>query len=102
MPDEILRALAKDLKERGGLDFSECFIDATLVSAKKAAVHRWEKDQAGQRYEKLMALADRSGLPLAAVHAQKSASAHEVALIEAPLAEAPLAASFAGQKPESG
>jgi len=45
-----------------------------------------------------MALADRSGLPLA-VHAQ-SASPLEVTLIEATLIEATLAASFAGQKPE--
>jgi hypothetical protein len=34
--DEILRALVEDLKEHGGLDLSECFIDGTFVSAKKA------------------------------------------------------------------
>ena len=33
--DDILRALAEDLKDRGGLDLSECFIDATFVGAKK-------------------------------------------------------------------
>ena len=33
--DEILRALAEDLRDRGGLDLSECFIDGTFVGAKK-------------------------------------------------------------------
>ena len=33
--DAILRALVEDLKEHGGLDLSECFIDGTFVSAKK-------------------------------------------------------------------
>jgi transposase len=45
----ILEALAEDLKERGNLDLSECFIDGTFVVAKKGALC-W-KDQAGQRYE---------------------------------------------------
>ena len=31
----ILEALAEDLKERGNLDLSECFIDGTFVVAKK-------------------------------------------------------------------
>ena len=33
--EKILSALAEDLKERGKLDLSECFIDGTFVSAKK-------------------------------------------------------------------
>src|SRR5687768_1278699 len=33
----ILRALAKDLQERGGIDLSECFIDGTFAGAKKGA-----------------------------------------------------------------
>jgi transposase len=33
--DDILRASAEDLKERGGLDLSECFIDGTFVGAIK-------------------------------------------------------------------
>lgn len=33
--EEILTALADDLQERGGLDLSECFVDATVASAKK-------------------------------------------------------------------
>jgi hypothetical protein len=62
--EEVLRALAEDLKDRGGLDLSECFVDGTwVVGAKKGRVGG--KDQAGQRFKKLMALADGSGLPLA-------------------------------------
>ena len=33
--DAILRALAEDLKEQGGPDPSECFIDGTFAGAKK-------------------------------------------------------------------
>ena len=33
--ERILTALADDLGKRGGLDLSECFIDATFASAKK-------------------------------------------------------------------
>ena len=33
--EQILKTLAEDLKERGGLDLSECFVDATFASAKK-------------------------------------------------------------------
>jgi transposase len=40
--DEILRALAENLKEQGRLDPSECFIDGTFVGAKKGA-NRWER-----------------------------------------------------------
>ena len=38
----VLEALAEDLKERGGLDLSECFIDGTFVVAKKGG-GRWER-----------------------------------------------------------
>ena len=33
--EKVLLALAQDLKERGGLDLRECFIDGTFVPAKK-------------------------------------------------------------------
>ena len=33
----ILRKLVKDMKERGDLDLTECFIDGTFVIAKKGA-----------------------------------------------------------------
>jgi transposase len=36
--EAVLLALAQDLKERGGLDVSECFIDGTFVPAKKGGV----------------------------------------------------------------
>ncbi len=40
--ERILEALARDLKARGGLDLSECFIDGTFIVAKKGA-GVWEK-----------------------------------------------------------
>lgn len=35
--ERILLAIAQDLKDRGGLDLRECFIDGTFVPAKKGA-----------------------------------------------------------------
>jgi Putative transposase of IS4/5 family (DUF4096) len=40
--DEILRALAEDLKDRGNLDLSELFVDGTFVGAKEGK-DRWER-----------------------------------------------------------
>jgi transposase len=40
--ERILTTLADDLKERGKLDLSECFIDGTFVSAKKGG-GQWER-----------------------------------------------------------
>lgn len=40
--EEVLRALAKDLRERGGLDLAECFIDGSFVVAKKGG-DVWER-----------------------------------------------------------
>lgn len=34
---QILKVLAEDLRERGGVDVSECFIDGTFSGAKKGA-----------------------------------------------------------------
>ena len=36
--DKILFALAKDLKQRGKIDITECFIDGTFSSAKKGGI----------------------------------------------------------------
>ena len=36
--EQVLHALARDLQERGGLDLTECFVDATFASAKKGAL----------------------------------------------------------------
>ncbi|HEX8835069.1 MAG TPA: IS5 family transposase [Abditibacteriaceae bacterium] len=80
----VLEALAADLKERGGLDLSECFIDGTFVVAKKGA-QELGKTKRGKG-SKLMAVADGSGLPLA-VHAT-SASPHEVTLVQDTLSQA--------------
>jgi hypothetical protein len=40
--DHILRTLATDLHERGGLDLSECFIDGPLGVAKKGGAG-WDR-----------------------------------------------------------
>ena len=45
--DKILRALAEDLRKRGKIDISECFIDATFSSAKKGAIV-WALQNAGK------------------------------------------------------
>ena len=45
--EQLLHALAHDLKERGGLDLSECFIDGTFASAKKGAL-RWARPSAAK------------------------------------------------------
>jgi hypothetical protein len=72
-------ALAEDLKERGGIDLSECFIDegTFVVWPKRASLGG--KDQAGQVGSKLMAMADGSSVPISVNAA--SASAHEVTLV---------------------
>ena len=38
----VLEALAQDLEERGEIDLSECYIDATFVAAKKGG-REWER-----------------------------------------------------------
>jgi transposase len=40
--ERVLEALATDLKDRGKLDLSECFIDGTFIVAKKGAA-AWER-----------------------------------------------------------
>src|SRR5919108_23949 len=47
--EKILHTLATDLRERGGIDLSECFIDGTFIVAKRG--ERDWSDQARQRYE---------------------------------------------------
>jgi transposase len=43
----VLEALARDLRDRGDLDLSECFIDGTFVVAKKGA-REWERPSGGR------------------------------------------------------
>src|SRR5690349_18807067 len=45
--DRLLRALAEDLRKRGGIDLSEAFIDGTHAGAKKGA--RWLAEHAAAR-----------------------------------------------------
>ncbi len=45
--EEILKMLARDLKERGNLDLSECFIDGFIVVAKKGS-GQWERSSAAK------------------------------------------------------
>ncbi|MFN8303621.1 MAG: IS5 family transposase [Saprospiraceae bacterium] len=78
----ILEVLAEDLRQRGGLDLSECFIDGTFVPAKKGTLCVGKTKRG--KGTKIMALADRAGLPLAIYLA--SASPHEVTLVEDTLA----------------
>src|SRR5258705_12783842 len=43
--EAVLLAVAQDLKDRGGLDLRECFIDGTFVPAKKGG-SAWERPSA--------------------------------------------------------
>jgi transposase len=88
---QVLATLTEDLKEREGLNLSECFIDGTFVPAKKGG-QSVGKTKRGKG-TKLMVVADRSGLPVS-VHAA-CASPHEVTLVGATLE-----ASFVEDKPE--
>jgi len=68
----------RHLRERGELDLSECFIDATFVAARSggSCVGKIKRGKG----TKLMAIADSSGLPVAVYAA--SASPHEVTLVK--------------------
>ncbi|HEY6399943.1 MAG TPA: IS5 family transposase [Blastocatellia bacterium] len=79
----VLEALAEDLRARGDLDLSECFIDGMFVVAKKGG-SELGKTQRGKG-TKLMAVADGAGFPIA-VHTT-SASPHEVSLVTDTLLE---------------
>ena len=79
---EILRAvlvdLANELRERGDIDESECFIDATFASAKSGGAEIGPTRRG--KGVKIMAIVDRHGLPLSvSTHA---ANHHEVTLVQ--------------------
>ena len=75
---EILTQLANELRERGELDESECFIDATFASAKGGG-NEIGKTRRGKGV-KILAIVDRHGLPLSvSTHA---ANHHEVTLVQ--------------------
>jgi transposase len=86
----VLEALALDLRARGSLDVHEAFIDASFAPAKKGG-SKVGKTKRGKG-TKIMAVADRHGLPVA-VHIE-SATPHEVqlavpTLVEMVIPEAP-------------
>ncbi len=71
--EEVLRALVKDVKERGGLDLTECFIDGSFVIAKKGALE-WEKPSGAKvqsSWQWQMALVFLSPYPLAVLRRMK-------------------------------
>ncbi|MBK7296325.1 MAG: transposase [Flavobacteriales bacterium] len=58
--DKLLPALASDLRDRGKMDITECFIDGTFASAKKGAcVGPTKKGKAPRS-----AVTDAVGIPL--------------------------------------
>ena len=80
--DAVLRGLARDLHERGGLDLSECFVDGSFSAARPGGA-KIGNTKRGKGC-KIMAMADAHGLPLA-IHIEAAAPA-EVKLVEATLA----------------
>lgn len=89
--ERVLHALASALLEQGRIALSEAFIDGTFVPAKRggAAVGPTNRGKGTE----IMAVADRSGLPIA-LHIE-SASPHEVTLVEDTLTT-----TFVGDLPE--
>ena len=73
--------MAEDLRQRGGLDLSKCFIDGTFIAAKKGE-GKLERPS-GAKARSSWQWQDRAGLPVA-VHTA-SASPHEVTLVQATL-----------------
>ena len=43
--DRLLQRLAEDLRDRGKIDLSEAFVDATFASAKKGALRLVQQDE---------------------------------------------------------
>jgi transposase len=71
--EKVLRALVKDVKERGGLDLKECFIDGSFVIAKKGAAG-WEKPSGARvrsSWQWQMALVFLSPYPLEVLRRMK-------------------------------
>jgi len=68
--DHMLQTIADDLLERGQLDLSACFIDGTLVVAKKGGCNVGKTKRS--KGTKLMAMTDGAGHPLA-IHIESAA-----------------------------
>jgi transposase len=74
----VLCALANELREQGGMDESECFVDAMFSSAKGGGEGIGPTKRG--KGVKIMGIVDRHGLPLAvSTHA---ANYHEVTLVQ--------------------
>ena len=74
MFEVVLKKLVEDVKERGGLDLTECFIDGTFVMAKKGA-QGWEKPSGARvqsSWQWQMALVFLSPYPLEVLRRMKS------------------------------
>jgi transposase len=72
--ETILKKLVQDVKERGNLDLTECFIDGTFVMAKKGA-QEWEKPSGARvqnSWQWQMALVFLSPYPLEVLRRMKS------------------------------
>lgn len=75
---KVLCDLANELREQGGLDESECFVDAMFSSAKGGGEEIGPTKRG--KGVKIMGIVDRHGLPLAvSTHA---ANHHEVTLVQ--------------------
>lgn len=73
--ERMLKRLVQDVKERGDLDLTECFIDGTFVMAKKGA-QGWEKPSGAKvqsSWQWQMALVFLSHYPLEVLRRMKSA-----------------------------
>ena len=73
-----LRALANELREQGGRDESECFVDARFSPAKGGGEGVGPTKRG--KGVKIMGIVDRGGLPLAA--STHAANHHEVTLVQ--------------------
>ena len=74
MFEVVLKKLVEDVKERGDLDLTECFIDGTFVMAKKGA-KGWEKPSGARvqsSWQWQMALVFLSPYPLEVLRRMKS------------------------------
>jgi transposase len=86
----VLEALAQDLKERGDLDLSECFIDGTFVVAKKRDSER--ERPSGAKVRSLWRW--QTAMVFLSPSHTVSASPHEV------LVQATLAGGLTAERPE--
>jgi transposase len=69
---EILTELANELRDRGEIDESECFIDATFASAKGGGAEIGPTRRG--KGVKILAIVDRHGLPLVGQYACSESS----------------------------